>query len=64
MLAIHATVSCGLGQVSMTARIFIVLEIITSVREAVFFTNGTNVSGGQANVVPDHSSRIKTNISC
>ena len=23
-----------------------------------FITNGTNVSGGQANVVPDHRSRI------
>ena len=28
-----------------------------------FFTNGTNVCGGQANVVPDHKSRIKTNSS-
>ena len=25
--------------------------------------NGTNVNGGQANVVPDHRSRIKNNIS-
>ena len=28
-------------------------------KRGVFFTNGTNVSGGQANVVPDHRSMIK-----
>ena len=33
MSAIHAAVSCGLSQVSMTARMSVVLEII---REAVF----------------------------
>ena len=37
MSAIHASVSCGLSQVSVTARMSIVLEIIRSVREAVFF---------------------------
>ena len=36
MSAIHAPVSCGLSQVSVTARMSIVLEIIRSVREAVF----------------------------
>ena len=36
MSAIHASVSCGLSQVSVTARMSIVLEIIRSVREAVF----------------------------
>ena len=36
MSAIHASVSCGLNQVSVTARMSIVLEIIRSVREAVF----------------------------
>ena len=36
MSAIHAAVSCALSQVSVTARMFIVLEIIRSVREAVF----------------------------
>ena len=58
MSAIHEAVSWGLSQVSVTQRIWIVFEIIRSVREAVFFTNGTNVSGGQANVVPGHKSRI------
>ena len=51
MSAIHEAVSWGLSQVSVTPRISIVFEIIRSVREAVFFKNGTNVSGGQANVV-------------
>ena len=37
MSAIHAAVSCGLSQVSVTERMSIVLEIIRSVREAVFF---------------------------
>ena len=36
MSAIHASVSCGLSQVSVTARMSIVLEIIRSVIEAVF----------------------------
>ena len=36
MSAIHAAVACGLSQVSVTARMSIVLEIIRSVREAVF----------------------------
>ena len=49
MSAIHAPVSCGLSQVSVTARMSIVLEIIRC--------------GGQADVMPDHRSRIKTNIS-
>ena len=65
MLAIHAAVSCGLSQVSVTARMSIVLKMIRSVREAFFPANGTNVivCGWEANVVPDHSSRIKTDIS-
>ena len=58
MSAIHEAVSWGLSQVSVTPRISIVFGIIRSVREAVFFKNGTNVSGGQANVVPGHRSRI------
>ena len=57
MSAIHEAVSLGLSQVSVTPRISIVFEIIRSVRGS-FFTNGTNVSGGQANVVPGHRSRI------
>ena len=36
MSAIHEAVSWGLSQVSVTARISIVFEIIRSVREAVF----------------------------
>ena len=36
MSAIHASVSGGLSQVSVTARMSIVFEIIRSVREAVF----------------------------
>ena len=44
MSAIHAPVSWSMSQVSVT--ILIVLEIIRTVREAVFFSNGTNVSGG------------------
>ena len=48
----------------MTARMCIVLENISSVREAVFSRIEQNYfSGGQANVVPDHRSRMKTNIS-
>ena len=39
MTAIHASVSCGLSQVSVTARMSIVLEIIRTVSEAFFFTN-------------------------
>ena len=58
MLAIHAAMSWGLSQFSVTARLSIVLEIIRSVRDAFFFSNGTNVSGGQADVMPDHTSRI------
>ena len=58
MSALHAAVSWGLNQVSMTARRSIVLEIIRAVREAFSLSNGTNVSGGQANVVPDHRSRM------
>ena len=46
MSAIHAAVSWGLNQVSMTARRSIVLEIIRAVREAFFLSNGTNVSVG------------------
>ena len=63
MSAIHAAVSCSLIQVSVTERMSVVLEIIRSVRKAFFFTHGANVCGGQANVVPDHRSRIKTNSS-
>ena len=36
MSAIHASVSCGLSQVSVTARMSTVLEIIRLVREAIF----------------------------
>ena len=36
MSTIHAAVSWGLSQVSVTAKISIVLEIITSIREAFF----------------------------
>ena len=36
MSAIHASVSCGLSQVSVTTRMSIVLEIIRSIREAFF----------------------------
>ena len=36
MSAIHAAVLYDLSQVSVTARMFIVLDIIRSVREAVF----------------------------
>ena len=36
MSAIYGAVSCGLSQVSVTAKITIVLEIMWSVREAVF----------------------------
>ena len=36
MSAIHASVSSGVSQVSVTARMSIVLEIIRSVIEAVF----------------------------
>ena len=57
MSAIHAAASWGLSQVSVTARMSIVLEFIRSVRGG-FFSNATNVSGGQANVVPDHRCRI------
>ena len=39
MSVIHASLSFGLSQVSVTARMYIVLEIIRSVREAVIFTN-------------------------
>ena len=63
MSAVLAAVSCVLSQVSVTARMSIVLEIIRSVRPVFFSTNGTNVSGGQGNVVPHHRSRFKTNIS-
>ena len=35
MLAIHAAVPCGLCQLSVTARVSIVLEMIRSLREAV-----------------------------
>ena len=36
MSAIHAAVSWGLSQVSVTARISIVFEMIRSVRETIF----------------------------
>ena len=55
MSAIHEAVSWSLSQVSVTARISIVFEIIIS---GSFLTNGTNVSGG-ANVGPDHSPRFR-----
>ena len=58
MSAIHEAVSWGLSQASVTARISIVFEIYKISERGSFLTNGTNVSGGQANVVPDHRSRI------
>ena len=36
MLAIHARVSCGLSQVSVSPRVLIVFESIISVTEAFF----------------------------
>ena len=38
MSAVHASVSCVLSQVSVTERMSIVLEILRSVRPAVFFS--------------------------
>ena len=64
MSAIHAAVSCGLSQISVTARMYICFGNYKFSKRGIFFTNRTNVSGGQANVVPNHRSRIKINISC
>ena len=72
MSAIHAAVPCGLIQVSVTERMFIVLEIIRSVREAVFsrmermFVVARRmlclITGPGLRLTPPASSRIKANL--
>ena len=59
MSAIHAAVS----SLSDSNNVYCFGNYKIGKRGGFFFTNGTNVSGGQANVVPGHRSRIKTNIS-
>ena len=64
MSAIHAAVSCGLSQVSVTARMSIVLEIIRSVREAVSSRMERMFVLASRILCLTTGSRIKTNISC